>query len=74
MALWRIETVGDRITLTVRECPPDLTAPPDVRGTGSIEHFDEAERWLVEQLSPWDLMEAPRGTFIRQVPPEYVRM
>lgn len=66
MALWKILTEADAVTLTYIESVLPGGAPPKDCGRGDVALEADLEAFCIDQASPWDLIQSRRGVFVRQ--------
>ena len=65
MAIWHVEQQGSEIVLTYQE-----GAVRKPCGRGEVELEPDLIGWVIEQSSPWDRVQTPAGSFVRQVASE----
>jgi hypothetical protein len=66
MSLWTLEREGEKTKLTFTHEP--LKADGMVQPCGEVETVAESdlEAWVFDQAQPYDLIQTPRGLFVRQ--------
>ncbi len=69
MALWRIEVVGDRITLTYQDSVFPGGSAPKQCGEGAIALLADLEAWVASEAAGWDLLLMAGGTFVKVAAP-----